>query len=259
MPEYLAPGVYIEEISTGPVPIEGVSTSTTGMVGPTPRGPLRPRLVTSWLEFQLWYGGLTELGPRRPSPPRPRGSPTPSGRRRGSSTTAASGCSWPGSSGTSPESDAESGPAPPSPPRSTSAGPTTLTIQSVGPGALDEPDLRPGRARRCGIRQSDRPDPTRGSGSASRSTTSLRPSPVGRPAVARPARPAQSQPARARPSWRTTTTSRPATSRSRCSGSTLITAAFAAGPACPARPCRFHRRSPAGNYGLPAGTTELHR
>lgn len=58
MPEYLAPGVYTEEISTGPVPIEGVSTSTTGMTGPTPRGPVRPRLVTSWLEFQLWYGGL---------------------------------------------------------------------------------------------------------------------------------------------------------------------------------------------------------
>ena len=62
MPEYLAPGVYAEEISTGPVPIEGVSTSTTGFVGPTPRGPTHPQLVTSWLEFQLWYGGLTELG-----------------------------------------------------------------------------------------------------------------------------------------------------------------------------------------------------
>ena len=60
MPEYLAPGVYTEEISTGPVPIEGVSTSTTGMAGPTPRGPVRPRLVTSWLEFQLWYGGLPD-------------------------------------------------------------------------------------------------------------------------------------------------------------------------------------------------------
>jgi uncharacterized protein len=62
MPEYLAPGVYTEEVSTGPVPIEGVSTSTTGFAGPTPRGPLQPRLVTSWLEFQLWYGGLSELG-----------------------------------------------------------------------------------------------------------------------------------------------------------------------------------------------------
>ena len=62
MPQYLAPGVYTEEVSTGPVPIEGVSTSTTGFAGPTPRGPLHPRLVTSWLDFQLWYGGLTELG-----------------------------------------------------------------------------------------------------------------------------------------------------------------------------------------------------
>ena len=32
MPEYLAPGVYVEEISTGPRPIEGVSTSTAGFV-----------------------------------------------------------------------------------------------------------------------------------------------------------------------------------------------------------------------------------
>jgi hypothetical protein len=60
MPEYLAPGVYAEEISTGPVPIEGVSTSVTGLVGPTPRGPVQPRLVTSWLEFQLWYGSLPD-------------------------------------------------------------------------------------------------------------------------------------------------------------------------------------------------------
>jgi uncharacterized protein len=56
MPEYLAPGVYIEEIRTGPVPIEGVSTSTAGFVGQTLRGPVAPRLVTSWLEFQRWYG-----------------------------------------------------------------------------------------------------------------------------------------------------------------------------------------------------------
>ena len=50
MPEYLAPGVYIEEIQTGPRPIEGVSTSTTGMAGVTERGPILPRLVTSWEE-----------------------------------------------------------------------------------------------------------------------------------------------------------------------------------------------------------------
>ena len=35
MPEYLAPGVYVEEIPSGPVPIQGVGTSTVGMVGLT--------------------------------------------------------------------------------------------------------------------------------------------------------------------------------------------------------------------------------
>ena len=39
MPEYLAPGVYVEEISTGPKPIEGVSTSVAGFVGPTGARP----------------------------------------------------------------------------------------------------------------------------------------------------------------------------------------------------------------------------
>jgi uncharacterized protein len=57
MPEYLSPGVYVEEISTGPVPIEGVSTSTAAMLGPTERGPEYPKLITSWLQFQRWYGG----------------------------------------------------------------------------------------------------------------------------------------------------------------------------------------------------------
>src|SRR5688500_18088146 len=56
MPEYLAPGVYIEEISTGPRPIEGVGTSTAGMVGQAERGPERPTLVTGWLHFQRLFG-----------------------------------------------------------------------------------------------------------------------------------------------------------------------------------------------------------
>jgi phage tail sheath protein FI len=58
MPEYLSPGVYIEEVATGPRPIEGVSTSTTAILGPTERGPEFPWLVTSWLEYQRWYGGF---------------------------------------------------------------------------------------------------------------------------------------------------------------------------------------------------------
>jgi phage tail sheath protein FI len=57
MPEYLSPGVYVEEISTGAKPIEGVGTSTAGFLGATERGPEPPRLITSWLEFQRWYGG----------------------------------------------------------------------------------------------------------------------------------------------------------------------------------------------------------
>ncbi len=57
MPEYLAPGVYVEEISTGPKPIEGVSTSVAGFVGQTERGPEDIRYITSWLAYQRWYGG----------------------------------------------------------------------------------------------------------------------------------------------------------------------------------------------------------
>ena len=56
MPEYLAPGVYVEEINTGPRPIEGVSTSTAGFVGETERGSRRPTLVTSWSDFVRAFG-----------------------------------------------------------------------------------------------------------------------------------------------------------------------------------------------------------
>ena len=63
MPEYLAPGVYVEEIDTGSKPIEGVSTSTAGMVGVTERGPVDlPILITSFGEFTRWFGGY--LNPR---------------------------------------------------------------------------------------------------------------------------------------------------------------------------------------------------
>jgi phage tail sheath protein FI len=57
MPEYLTPGVYMEEISVGPKPIEGVGTSTAGMLGLTERGPEGVRLVTNMGEFERWYGG----------------------------------------------------------------------------------------------------------------------------------------------------------------------------------------------------------
>jgi uncharacterized protein len=56
MPEYLSPGVYVEEVASGPRPIEGVGTSTAGFVGLTERGPILPRLVTSWGDYLRWFG-----------------------------------------------------------------------------------------------------------------------------------------------------------------------------------------------------------
>ncbi len=63
MPEYLAPGVYIEETSFRPKTIEGVSTSTAGFVGPTRFGPINgePELLTSYTDFERIYGGLDQL------------------------------------------------------------------------------------------------------------------------------------------------------------------------------------------------------
>ncbi len=58
MPEYLAPGVYVEEVEMGAKPIEGVSTSTAGVIGTTERGPVSPKLITGFEEFRRVYGGF---------------------------------------------------------------------------------------------------------------------------------------------------------------------------------------------------------
>ncbi len=62
MPEYLSPGVYVEEVDTGPRPIEGVSTSTAALVGVTQRGPVAgpPLLVTSFPEYRRVFGGYLD-------------------------------------------------------------------------------------------------------------------------------------------------------------------------------------------------------
>jgi len=61
MPEYLSPGVYVEEIEIGAKPIEGVSTSTAGFVGVAEKGPLnKPTLVTSFGEYQRVFGGYLD-------------------------------------------------------------------------------------------------------------------------------------------------------------------------------------------------------
>jgi len=57
MPEYLAPGVYLEEFEIGAKPIEGVSTSTLGILGETERGPVVPKFVTNFEDFRRMYGG----------------------------------------------------------------------------------------------------------------------------------------------------------------------------------------------------------
>jgi phage tail sheath protein FI len=62
MPEYLAPGVYVEEIERGPKPIEGVATSTVAFLGETERGPTRPRFISSYGEFLRSFGDVYDPG-----------------------------------------------------------------------------------------------------------------------------------------------------------------------------------------------------
>lgn len=58
MPEYLSPGVYVEEFESGGRPLEGVSTSTAGFIGLAERGAVEglPELVTSFADYQRKFG-----------------------------------------------------------------------------------------------------------------------------------------------------------------------------------------------------------
>ena len=69
MPELLHPGVYVQEVSSGLQPIQGVSTSTAAFIGVTDKGPLpgstlptgrsaQPGLVTSMSDYLRRYGGF---------------------------------------------------------------------------------------------------------------------------------------------------------------------------------------------------------
>ena len=52
MPTYLSPGVYVEEVSSGSSPIEGVGTAVAAFVGLAAKGPANaPTLVTNWTQF----------------------------------------------------------------------------------------------------------------------------------------------------------------------------------------------------------------
>jgi len=73
MPEYLSPGVYVEEVDAGPKPIEGVATSTAAFVGFTEKAELareidgeivvqdllnKPQLITNWTQYVERFGGF---------------------------------------------------------------------------------------------------------------------------------------------------------------------------------------------------------
>ena len=75
MPEYLSPGVYVEEVDRGPKPIEGVGTAMACFVGFTEKASLaeqvngetltrdlfnRPQLVTNWTQFVERFGAFAE-------------------------------------------------------------------------------------------------------------------------------------------------------------------------------------------------------
>ena len=75
MPEYLAPGVFIEEVDKGPKPIEAVGTSTACFIGFTEKAVMvsridgdivteslvnKPQLVTNWSQFVEKFGGLVQ-------------------------------------------------------------------------------------------------------------------------------------------------------------------------------------------------------
>ncbi|MGY2896271.1 phage tail sheath family protein [Deinococcus sp. UYEF24] len=52
MPEYLSPGVYIEETSAGARPIEGIGTTTAAFIGFAPSGPANtPVFIANWSQY----------------------------------------------------------------------------------------------------------------------------------------------------------------------------------------------------------------
>src|ERR1700712_3102686 len=63
MPEYLSPGVYVEEVSFRAKSIEAQSTTTAGFIGPCRYGPVDLPLdvITSIGEFERVYGDRQQL------------------------------------------------------------------------------------------------------------------------------------------------------------------------------------------------------
>jgi len=56
-PEYLSPGVYVEEVDRGTKPIESVGTSTLGVLGVSKKGPRNEAtLITNWSQYTRTFG-----------------------------------------------------------------------------------------------------------------------------------------------------------------------------------------------------------
>ncbi|MFC1860699.1 phage tail sheath family protein [Chloroflexota bacterium] len=62
-PEYLSPGVYVEEVDKGTKPIEGAGTACAAFVGFAEQGPVsQPTFIPNWTEFVNNFGGFIPGG-----------------------------------------------------------------------------------------------------------------------------------------------------------------------------------------------------
>ncbi len=62
-PQYLSPGVYVEEVERGARPIEGVGTAVAAFVGFAEKGPVnQPTFIANWTQFVSTFGGFVRDG-----------------------------------------------------------------------------------------------------------------------------------------------------------------------------------------------------
>ena len=60
-PEYLSPGVYVEEVDKGSKPIEGAGTACAAFIGFAQQGPVnQPVFVPNWTEYVNNFGGFVK-------------------------------------------------------------------------------------------------------------------------------------------------------------------------------------------------------
>ena len=56
---YLTPGIYVEEVSSGPKPIEGVGTAVAAFLGIAEKGPVgQAVMISNWTQFTEAFGGF---------------------------------------------------------------------------------------------------------------------------------------------------------------------------------------------------------